>query len=206
MNNKPYNCLAITGGIGSGKSTALNYFKEHGFLTFSADDLVDELYKGMSYYSPEIFYKIDQEFNTNFHSLGFVNKDVLKVIISTIPNGLEVIANIMSPYINRAISETFNKHKNTNKVIFEIPLLVEQHQHVNFEKTLVIYADLDVKIERVLKRNPNLSKEDIIKRINSQLSDEAKISVADYTINNSKDLSFLYKQLDDIIPSIKSIY
>lgn len=201
-----YHCLAITGGIGSGKSTVLNYFKEKGFLTISADDLVVELYQNKFPYSLSLFSDIDKQFNTSFEKLGYIDKNILRPIIKDYPDGFNLIANITSRYIQQAINDTFHKYKSSSKIIFEIPLLIEQKQHVNFYKTLAVYADIDVRIKRILKRNPNLNVEYIIKTIQSQLSDKEKLQVVDYKINNSKDVLFLYKQLDMILNDIVDIY
>lgn len=198
-----YNTLAITGGIGSGKSTVLKLFEENGYEVINADliarDIANDTYVNYVKYATEI----DDWLKTDFASQKEIKREILRPILLEV-DGFQKIAKISQPYIEEIMSELYEKAKEKKqKTVFEIPLLLESGLYNDFEKVLVITCDLETKKERIRKRDPLITEQDINHRINIQSSDNEKIRIADYVLDNSGNLSDLKDKFNTILKKIE---
>lgn len=179
-------CLAITGGIGSGKSTVLNLFKDAGYLVINVDSIAHSLLKSSSPYYKEYMKELDAWLGTNFSSKQEATREELRTILNITPDGFPIIAKIVKPYLEKSIEIIYdNAIKNNQKIAFEVPLLIEAKLYEYFSKILVIICDLNIKKERIQKRDPHLTEQEIENRINVQSSDEEKLKIANFVIDNS---------------------
>ena len=106
--------------------------------------------------------------------------------------------------MHKSIIEEINERikKSNKKYIFaDIPLLYELKLEYMFDKIIVVYASRDVQISRIMLRN-NLSKDDAIKRIDSQIDIEEKRKKADYVIENMTTIEKLKFNVDKILKKI----
>ncbi len=159
MQNK---IIAVTGGIGTGKSLALSVIKESGFSVIDCDAIVKELYKKR---------KVKNGVKNIFPSAvkGKLRLKVDKTAISS-----EAFAN---PEKHRALTEFFAQKvldialsrakKTSGKTFIEVPLLFELGRETLFDGVVVITRNLEDRISSVIKRS-NLTREQVIERINCQ--------------------------------------
>lgn len=178
--------LAITGTIGSGKSTVLEYIKSKGFKVFSCDEvnaqLLQEGNKG--------YLKVKEIFPECFDN-NLLNKTKLANVVFTNESARIKLENILHPLI----LEDLNKQKEkTDILIAEVPLLFESDWDKYFDSTLLIVSDDNIAINRLINRG--FTKKMAIQRINAQMPVELKKKRAKEIIYNNSDLSTLYKEVD----------
>ena len=182
--------IAITGPIGSGKSTVLNYFKEKGFITYSCDEMVHKLYE-----KPEISRKISQILNAPFDINNKKTTRLARKIMIDNPEIKKKIESYIYPILEKEMVLII---KNNEKPVFEVPTLFKAHLEYLFKTIIVIEISKEQQIKNLENRNDdinssiNLNKDYEIKKY----QDKIKIVKADGNFNN------LYAQIDEIIKSI----
>ena len=182
--------IAITGPIGSGKSTILNYFKENGFITYSCDEMVHKLYE-----KPEISRKISQILNAPFDINNKKTTRLARKIMIDNPEIKKKIESYIYPILEK---EMILIIKNNEKPVFEVPTLFKAHLEYLFKTIIVIEISKEQQIKNLENRNDdinssiNLNKDYEIKKY----QDKIKIVKADGNFKN------LYAQIDEIIKSI----
>lgn len=182
--------IAITGPIGSGKSTVLNYFKENGFITYSCDEMVHKLYE-----KPEISRKISQILNAPFDINNKKTTKLARKIMIDNPEIKKKIESYIYPILEKEMVLII---KNNEKPVFEVPTLFKAHLEYLFKTIIVIEISKEQQIKNLENRNDdinssiNLNKDYEIKKY----QDKIKIVKADGNFNN------LYAQIDEIIKSI----
>lgn len=179
---------AITGSIGTGKTTIANIFRERGYNVYDADKIVHELYE-----DKKILKEVEKIFPSAFCD-GVMNKNKIADIIFNDNNKKKELEDLIHPLVRKKIEEIDN-------AIIEVPLLFESKMEDIFDKTILVYCKKDEQIERLIKRN-NISKDDAIKRINSQMDIEEKKKYADFVIINEGPNEVINKQVDDIISKL----
>lgn len=152
--------FAVTGGIGSGKSTVCNFIKDKGYPVISADEVYRELIKNWDFVK-EIYDALQIEYE---EGEGFNNKKIAEVVFSN-PEKLRILNSITHP---RIVDEMFNRSKNYEVCFHEVPLLFESSLSEKYEKIIVVSRDESLRIESVMKRS-NLSREEVEKRIKNQI-------------------------------------
>lgn len=182
--------IAITGPIGSGKSTVLNYFKENGFITYSCDEMVHKLYE-----KPEISRKISQILNAPFDINNKKTTKLARKIMIDNPEIKKKIELYIYPILEKEMVLII---KNNEKPVFEVPTLFKAHLEYLFKTIIVIEISKEQQIKNLENRNDdinssiNLNRDYEIKKY----QDKIKIVKADGNFNN------LYAQIDEIIKSI----
>ena len=177
---KPH-LIGLTGNIGSGKSTAARFFEEEGIPSVSSDVIVHELYSSD---------KDLQEFLIKEY--GSLER---KVIAGQIFGEKEeqkakrkLLEDKVHPLVEKKLKEWVIENANSPILVNDVPLLFEAHLEKRFDSIVFIQVDRNVQIERLKKRNPEMSEEEILNRINSQMSQEEKISKSDIVIPNNSSL------------------
>ncbi len=185
--------IAITGGIGSGKSQVIKILKSRGYNCFSSDEYVSYLLKKGN----EGYLKIIKNFDNILNDDGEINKSKLANIIFNDKAELEKINNLLHPLVIEKIIELSKLEK---ILIAEIPLLFEANLSSYFDVIISVVSDLDIRVDRLIKRG--MEKNDIYKRILNQTDDEFKIKNSDYVIYNNFSEDFLEIEVDKIIKEV----
>lgn len=183
--------LAITGNIGSGKSTVLKIFKKFGTKTINADKIVKKLYKKKG-----ISEKILKKFDT------LKKREIAKIAF---PNALKrkFLEKLLQPIAFKEITkqvEEFKKEK-SKIIVVEVPLLFESGWQKKFGKTAVVWAGKKTRLSR-LKKN-GMPKKDFLEREKNQMNLMEKIKLADIVIDNSKTLKETEKQVEKIVEELE---
>jgi len=186
--------LGLTGGIASGKTTVSNIFKKSGILIYDADVISKELTE-----KKEILEEIKKTFlEKNLIIDGKLNRNELKKIVFEDKQKLSLLNNIIHPQVI-AEFENIRKDSKNKLVIFDIPLLFESHCEFLCDKILVIAANKETQIKRVMARD-NISEILAKQIIENQMSLEEKIKRADFIVYNDD------KTLEELQVEVKDLY
>lgn len=203
---KQNNCkiIGITGGIATGKSTVSNILLKRGYPLIDADKVAREVAE----IGKPAYFKIIQEFGQGIlNEDKSLNRKMLGKIIFSDEEARKKLNNITHPYIFESIKEKLELLSKGNPVVFlDIPLLFEEYysliQHgINFDEIWLVYADKEIQVDRLMKRD-NISKDEAVKKIQSQMDMEEKKKMATRIIDNSGDIKSLEEQIDIILESI----
>ena len=189
--------IGITGSIACGKSTVSDYLKEKGYTIIDADKLGH-----VALTSEDVKRRLSETFGANILVNNEISREVLGKLVFGNDNKLKKLNNIIHPKIKELILKLQEEHENEDLVFLDIALLYEANFVDLVEKVAVVYVDEDVQLERLMTRN-SLSKEEALKRIESQMSPQEKASLGDFVINNSYRKEDTFQQIDEILEKLK---
>ena len=192
--------IAITGGIGSGKSTFCSKLKEKGFKIHSSDEQVAKIYK-----NPE------KKFVTYLRTIGLSKsiskKNINKKIISKIIFENKQIRKKLELYIFKTVRKKRSdfikkeKQKKTRLIFIDIPLLFENNLEKQFNKTISIIASKRVRLKR-LKKTRKMTENQFKNITRSQTSDVIRKKKSDYVIYNNSTLKDYKIKINKLISKL----
>lgn len=172
--------VGLTGGIGSGKSTALAYLRELGAQVISSDDIVHGLYE-----RPEIVAAIARHFGREFLADDSVDRRALAREVFADDAQLQWLEALLHPHVRRAIDDWAHAREQADPapslLVVEVPVLFEAGFDSEFDYTLVITAPLDVRRRRLVAK---FTEDDLDRRLARQIPEEEKIARSDFWIAN----------------------
>ncbi|HHU17595.1 MAG: dephospho-CoA kinase [Anaerovoracaceae bacterium] len=207
--------IGLTGGIGSGKSTVTDYLISKGFHVLDADKVAREIVMPGS----EMLIQLSSNFGKGIlNEDGSLNRKKLGSIVFNDPEKKKKLDELMHTRILEIIHERIvllrEEYENSaeiaiksdegkkRKVIFiDAPLLFETGLDKSVSETWVIDVDDETRIKRIMKRD-GLSRDEIVMRINTQMTRDEKKKRADVLLDNTGDLEKLYSQIDQLLESI----
>ena len=177
--------IGLTGGIGSGKSTILNYLKNNGYPCFESDKV------GKKLLEDELRDSIIKLFGKEIYNpKGILNSRALSKKIFSDPKLLKNLNDIVHPAVHKAFVKFKKKHENFPIVIKEAAILIESGSYKSCDFIILVKAPRNERIKRILARD-NVNESDVIERMNNQWEDKKKEKYADYVIENiSLDKTF----------------
>lgn len=189
--------IGITGSIACGKSTVSDYLIAKGYTIIDADKLGH-----VALTSNDIKRKLAEKFGDEILENNEINREKLGKLVFGNNDNLKILNSIIHPKIKELILKLQEEHKDEELVFLDIALLYEANFVDLVEKVIVVYADEEVQLERLMTRN-SLSKEEALKRIESQMSPQEKASLGDFVINNSYSKEDTFQQIEEIIERLK---
>ena len=195
--------IGLTGGIGTGKSTVSQILKEKNFPVIDLDVISHEVIK-----FPKVVEKIVENFGKEvleYNNTGnwIISREKLGRVIFGNREKRVILNSIMHPEILHIMREKILECKKENKIIFvEIQLLFEVQWEKEFDYILLVSAEKETQIKRILSRD-NRSKEEALSIINSQMSLDEKKKRSDYVIENDGNIQDLEKKVDDFLKKIE---
>jgi dephospho-CoA kinase len=190
--------IGLTGGIGTGKSTVSEYLMKMGYKVIDADKISREIVEPNSETLKEIAKVFGEEILLEDGSL---NRNRLADIVFTNPDKKVLLDRIMHAKIIDIIMKRAKSYDKEKVVFLDVPLLYETNMDQLVDKVWLVDADIEARISRIMNRD-ELTREQVIDRINNQMSQAEKIKKADIVIDNSGDKSALYKQINKILNEI----
>ena len=191
--------VAITGGIGTGKTTISNMFADKGVSVFNSDEIAKKIMNTNSLLKNEIV----TAFGDKVYDKNKLNKEYLSDVIFNNESLLKKTNSIVHPYV----ADEFNswiEEQDSKYIIYESAIIFENQAEDFFDKIICVTASEEDVISRVMKRN-NFSVDKIKSIINKQLPNGAKIQKSDYVIENMNISKLSDKVLEihnDIMGSI----
>jgi len=188
--------IALTGGIGCGKSHAAQYFAELGALVIDADQLARAAIERGS----DGFDEVVALFGDSILKDGNIDRKALGELIFKDPTAKVKLENIVHPFVRREFEEAVASLKGDQVLVYEIPLLVETQAHERFDVVITVESEMENRIARLRGRGMHIS--EIQGRIAAQATREQRIEVADFLIENDGSEDELLRQVENIWDSL----
>jgi dephospho-CoA kinase len=191
--------IGITGNIGSGKSVVCELLKIHGIPVYNADKEA----KRLNDFSPTIREKLIRHFGKEIYVGNKLDKNKFAQLIFNDPEKLSLANSIIHPEVAKDFAAWVASKNNYPIVALEAAVLFEGNFHHYVDKTITVYAPLELRIARASQRD-NVPIEKIKEREKNQIPDEEKLKMADFIIYNDEkhalipQVSNLLKQLGPI--------
>lgn len=192
--------IALTGGIGAGKSTVAKMFAELGAATIDADQLAKTAVTAGSPALQQIAASFGSEVLTPD---GELNRSRLGEIVFADPQSRKKLEAIVHPEVQRLFQkqrkELLAQPDATRPVvlIYEIPLLVESAAAAQYDGVVVVTAALETRLQRLTEQR-GMTHQAAQQRITAQVSDAARIAVADWVITTDESLADTLRQVTSV--------
>jgi dephospho-CoA kinase len=184
--------VALTGGIGSGKSTVGQIFAQLGATVIDSDQLARDVIEQGSIGFNEVVAKFGDEILKN----GEIDRQILASLIFKDPAKRSELEQITHPLIRKAFAKVVSSALPDSIVINQIPLLVESNHDYKFDHIITVSASESIRSERLIKRG--LTNEQIKQRIQAQATDQMREDIADSVIVNEKSEQEITDQVEKI--------
>lgn len=184
--------VALTGGIGSGKSAVAEFLQECGAVIIDSDQLArDVIERGT-----EGFEAVLAAFGDTVLTDGEIDRSTLADIVFQDENQRKKLEGIIHPLVREAAESLMKKLPSDSVVINQIPLLVETNGAKRFDYIITVSASEDLRRQRLLQKG--LKDYEITKRMQAQVNDAAREEIADSIIKNEGSLEDLERIVENL--------
>ena len=184
--------VALTGGIGSGKSAVAEFLQECGAVIIDSDQLArDVIERGT-----EGFEVVLAAFGDTVLTDGEIDRSTLAEIVFQDEDQRKKLEGIIHPLVREAAESLMKKLPSDSVVINQIPLLVETNGAKRFDYIITVSASEDLRRQRLLQKG--LKDYEITKRMQAQVNDAAREEIADSIIRNEGSLEDLERIVEDL--------
>lgn len=170
--------VGLTGGIGSGKSTVSEIFKNKGIAVYNSDSSAKILMNS----HPKLKQEILNAFGNDSYKDGVLNTPFLASVVFSDSNKLSGLNELVHPYVRTDFFEWVSK-QSSQYVIQEAAILFETGSYKHFDRMILVTAPQEVRIQRVVDRDA-ITPSAVLDRIQKQWADDKKIELADFIIQN----------------------
>lgn len=209
--NNETQVIGLTGGIGTGKSTAAKYLVSRGMVHIDADAISRQITEKDPDTPNPVLEEIGLAFDTNpgaspdssgsdpqvLREDGSLDRQAMAQIVFSDPAKKKLLEDILFRHIIREIHRQIDAAQGQS-VLLDVPLLFESGLDSLCDKVIVVKAEPQVRIRRVMERD-GCSAEDVEARIRNQMPEEEKIARADFAVDNSSTRQDLERQLDQVL-------
>ena len=193
--------VGLTGGLGSGKSTASKFFKSLGAFILDADSTAKKLIANNEKVKEELI----KEFGTDImDATSNVDKKKLARIAFQDEDHQQRLNYVVHPHIHMAIDKCFDKTLDEDKhelFIVDAALIYESGYDAHLDYIIVVTAQLKHRMERAMNRN-TLTRDQILKRIEFQWPEKEKTSLADFVVHNDGTEDDLKNQIVELYKNL----
>lgn len=174
--------IGVTGGIGSGKSIVCRIFNALGVPVYDADSRA----KSLMTTDGILISQIKKEFGVlSYHSDGNVDREYLAEAAFKDAEKLKLLNSLIHPRVMQDYERWVSEQK-THYVLKEAALLFEAKSHVALDKIIMVHAPEELRIKRVLQRDPQRIRQQVIDIMHNQLPEDEKLKLADFVIVNDE--------------------
>lgn len=184
--------IGLTGGIGSGKSTAAKIFMDLGAVVIDADEQSRAALGSNSPLLPQI----ELTFGPGLVVNGELDRQALAAKVFSDDELRVKLENLVHPEVARRVSAIRSSLSDDAVVIYDVPLLVEKRLESQFDAVIVVHSPLELRLKRLESRG--VSRDDATARMGHQASDVERAALATYEINNDGDLEDLRLQCETV--------
>ncbi|MDA3907692.1 MAG: dephospho-CoA kinase [Sulfurimonas sp.] len=190
--------IALTGGIATGKSTVASLLALNGMRVIDADSISHEILDASSSW-------VKETFGDEYVNGSKVDRAKIGNIVISEDQQKSILEEFLHPKIRDEIQIRSIKQDSFKfPYLIDIPLFFEKGSY-EIKDSVVVYTPLDVQLDRFMKRN-GYSKEESLRRINSQMPIDEKKKRATWVIDNSKNLKHLQQEVENFVEKIKAEY
>ncbi len=202
--NKDSLVLGITGGIGSGKSTVSHILKELGAVIIDADIISRQVVMPGEIALKEL---LDTFGNDIIDEYGQLKRKILAEIVFNDNNKLNILNSILHKYVAQRIEDNVKEQllKKTKVIVIDAPIPIKIGFLNLCDQVWAVVASMELRIERVMKRS-EMTYEEAVSRINSQIHDDEYIKIANTIIYNNKDLFLLKEEVKSQFANTLEMY
>lgn len=190
--------VALTGGIGSGKSLAGEYFAQLGAIVVDSDQLSREVIDRGTDGFDEVIARFGDEILTN----GDIDRRKLADIVFSDKSARTDLENIIHPRIREVWERLVESSKASDILINQIPLLVETNGAERFDRVISVIAAPEIRSARLKSRGLYIT--EIERRMAAQASDEERIEISDYIIENNGSADELLREVEALFDQLKA--
>ena len=184
--------IGLTGGIGSGKSIVARVFEAMGCVLYSSDERAKDMY-----FREDIKASVMTLLGpASYKDPPTLNRAYIAQKVFSDAGLLTKLNAIIHPAVKQDMVDFVNRQDPSVIIVKETALLFEAGLHTGVDAAILVMAPAELRISRVMARN-GISRDEVLKRIGSQWSDEKKMGMADYIIRNDEQ--------NAIIPQVKAI-
>lgn len=192
----PTKRLGLTGNIGSGKSTVAKLLVAKGAVLIDSDALAKEATQNQS-----VLQAIAEKLGSDLVQEGQLNREKTASLVFNNKEALKTLNSIVHPWVRqeslKRTKSLLEQAQPPRVILYDIPLLYENHLEGTVDAVLVVTAPLELRIKRVQERS-GLSEKDIRARDKAQLALDLKAKRADYVIENTSNLTNLSLKVDQV--------
>ena len=183
--------IGLTGGIGSGKSYIAKVFEALDIPVFYADNEAKKILN-----EPQIIINVSEVLQTNIidTATGLANRKKIASIVFNDPEKLKLLNQIIHPAVEQNFIIWCANHAQKKYVIKEAAILFESGSYKKLDGVICVVSPLELRLKRLAVRD-NESEAEILKRINNQWSDEQRIALSNWVINNDEQSPVLSQVL-----------
>ena len=185
--------IGLTGGIGSGKSTAARMFADLGATVIDADAIAREVLGPGQLGHESIVNKFGDDI---LDSSGNIDRSILAAKVFENSAELKELEDIVHPAVASKVLEIRESLPAGITVIYDTPLLVEKKLQDQFDQVVIVLAPEPLRTQRLIDRG--LAERDISARMSKQASDDQRRAVANFVIDNSGSLAQLRAQVQNV--------
>lgn len=196
--------VGLTGGIATGKSFVLSVLRELGCEAMDADQTAREVVEPGQPAFDEIVAHFGQEV---VGKDGKLNRAKLGAIIFNHPAEREKLNSIVHPKVFEAQARwmaEIERRKPQAIIVIDAALMIETGSYRRFDKVVVVHCEPDIQLQRLMERN-NLTKEEAMARISSQMPSAEKLKFADFAINTSLGFDDTRRQIESLYEQLRKL-
>jgi len=192
--------LGVTGGIGSGKTTACQFLAEQGAYIFNADQVAKQILLT----DEDVQEEIETEFGTSIRHNNQVDTQKLARIAFASEENQTTLNNILHPLVIENYLAQVEKQKDDQSLfVVDAPLIFESGFDGHLDYTALIYTKYKIRLSRAIQRG-TLSREQILKRMELQMPDEEKRELANFVIENNGTIADLKQRMQQLYDELVS--
>lgn len=191
--------IGLTGGIGSGKSVVSHLLKTMGIPVYIADDESKRITSTDAFIKQQLINLLGDEVYIN----GVLNKNLLAAYIFSDAEHANIVNEIIHPRVKEDFVKWVDKNSKYPVVAIESAILIEAGFTDEVDIVAMVYAPMDLRLQRLALRDSSSSKEQILKRIQSQMDDEKKKALADFVIVNDEQIPVIPQVIELVKSSLQ---
>ena len=188
--------IGLTGGIGSGKTYVAQILEKMGYPVYYSDTRAKELCNEDTL----IIRQLKEILGDDAYKNEKLNKSFISNQIFSSPDLRETINSIIHPVVRNDFEQWLENLSSHSLVFNESAILFETKSYKRFDETILVYAPLEIKIQRLISRD-RVSQEEITAKMNAQWKDKKKMALTRFHILNDEKTPLL-EQIEEVLEKL----